>query len=316
MDPILSEQTDPRKPPVERMPAAESESVKSATKELSTLLEPCGKATLVGVPVDPYVVHCQWEIAPADIEAAKRALGVGEHEYWPVLQFYDVTNTPGDKTAGYASFSVEVQLGAGNWYVRSCSPDRAYRANLALKGEDGSLAVIASSDRVETPPSAPSSYADEHWLPIRMSPQRPEGTALLNLPIDMSAEVRNKLAALYGERDRDFLEPLPEVRNQLACNGREDGRIEVAAADGDRDPEVLALRGLSRLPIDMREEVRTLLSRLYQGLEQGSTGLTGRPLVMEDFPVQRISTMKHGAVADLTELNERSFKSGVSSKAK
>lgn len=312
MDLGRSEQTHPPESPDQHAP--ESESSKSAPEDLSALTESSRETTLVAVPVDPYVVHCQWEIAAADIESAKRALGVSEQEFWPVLRFYDVTNAARDQAPPEPSFAVDVQLQAGNWYVRSCGPDRAYRADLALKAEDGSFAVIASSNSVQTPPSAPSGYADEHWLPIRLSPRQPESAtpvcspsdlaqgprsgapselagSTVRLPIDMREEVRSKLAALYGERERETSElPLP-VR--------------------------------SPLPIDMREEVRKLLIQLYPGVEEEPPALADVALFIEEPGIERIFResaafleMKSGAIADLIDLNERSFTSGICSRAK
>jgi hypothetical protein len=274
-----------------------------------------GETTLVVVPVDPYVVYCQWEVATADIESAQRALGVGEQEFWPVLQFYDVTNAAREEAPRELSFAVEVQLQAGNWFVRSCAPDRAYRADLALKGEDGSFAVIASSNPIQTPPSVPSSYADEHWLPIRLDSRQPEratpvryptnlaleppsgapsesAASPVRLPIDMREEVGSKLAALYSKREQDT--PEPPVPSQ------------------------------SPLPIDMREEVRKLLIRLYPELAGERRALTRSPLFMKETPIECVFRelhavfldMKPSAIADLTEQNERSFTSGISSRTK
>ena len=283
------------------------------------MLGPGAETTLVAVPVDPHVVQCQWEVAPADIENARRVLGVGEREFWPVLQFYDVTNAAPDQAKPEPSFAVQVQLQAGNWFVRSCGPDRIYRADLALKGEDGSFKVIASSNPVQTPPSAPSSHADEHWLPIRMDRQQPvsatpvgslidlaleppsgalseSGGSPAPLPIDMRKEVRSILAALYSEREPD--QPEPPLPSQ------------------------------SPLPIDMQEEVQELYSQLYPGLEAEPPGEpsapTGSPLVMEERPIERVfrefhavfPETKQSPINDLTERNERSFTSGISSRTK
>jgi hypothetical protein len=287
----------------------------SESADLSALLGSGGETTLVVVPVDPYVVHCQWEVATADIESARRDLGVGEQEFWPVLQFYDVTNAAREKTPCVLSFAVEVQLQAGNWFVRSCASDRAYRADLALKGEDGSFVVIASSNTIQTPPSAPSSYADQQWLPIRMEPRQPESATPMGspinlaleppsgapsesaestvlLPIDMREEVRSKLAALYGERERDT--PAPPLPSPSA------------------------------LPIDMWEKMRKLSLQLYPELEGERWAQDRSPLFMEETLIERVFResyavflgMKPSAVADLTEQNERIFTLGISSRTK
>jgi len=337
LNPARSErgqQTDQRVSPSRPLSAPKPESFESTTKQLSALLDPCPKTTLVAVPVDQYVVHCQWEIAPADLEAAKRALGVHDNEYWPALQFYDVTDTAQDETVRRPAFSVGIQLGAENWYVRSCSPDHPYRADLVLKGEDGRLAVVARSNVVETPPSAPSIYADEHWLPIRLSPRPLESAPAPPLPIDMSSEVRSQLTALYHEPDRARLESLSPFR--LPSEGTEETPGEVPALDAIRETEQPGPPVQSSLPIDMREEVKTLLSRLYSGFEQEPPASSGGPLFLTESRSELaeprgetvmsgdervgcvpgtvfLETRPRATAADLTELNEMSFASGLSS---
>jgi len=263
-----------------------------------------GETTLVVVPVDPYVVYCQWEVATADIESAQRALGVGEQEFWPVLQFYDVTNAAREEAPRELSFAVEVQLQAGNWFVRSCAPDRIYRADLALKGEDGSFAVIASSNPIQTPPSVPSSYADEHWLPIRLDSRQPERATPVRYPTNLALEPPS------GAPSESAASP---VRLPI------DMRKEV----GSNTPEA-PVPSQSPLPIDMREEVRKLLIQLYPELEGERRALPRSPLFTKEIPSECVFRelhavfldMKSSAIADLTERNERSFTSGISSRTK
>lgn len=278
MDPGRSEPTNQKESPDRHAP--ERESPEPVGEDWSTLLESLGGTTLVAVAVDPQVVHCQWKVAPSDLEDTKRALEVGEGEFWPVLRFYDVTNGDPERAAASPSFAVEVQLRAENWYVRSCGPGRTYRAELALTREDGSFAVIASSDRVQTPPSAPSNDADEHWPPIRMGLREPERATPVFPPINLAFEPTLGEPSEPGE---------PAVR----------------------------------LPIDMREEVRKLLTALYSGLEEESVPVGGL-ILTEERRIKRIfhesaallPGMKSGEPVDLTELNERSFASGVSSRTK
>jgi len=279
---------------------------------MSTLLGSGGETTLVVVPVDPNVVHCQWEVAPADIENAKRALGVGEHEFWPVLQFYDVTNAARKEAPRELSFAVGVQLQASNWFVRSCRPDRAYRADLALRGEDGRFVVIASSNPVQTPPSAPSSYADEQWLPIRMEPRQPESATPVRSPIDLSLEPPT------GAPSESTEFPV-----RLPVDMRKEVRSKLAALYGEQQREAPAspLQGLS-VPVDMQEELKILTKR-YEGPGWEIPSLARHSFFVQEFSFERISQestasleMKPSALADLTELNERSFASGISSRTK
>lgn len=366
MDPDRREQTDQGETPPQSSSAQERAAVESGLKDVSTLLNLNRPTTLVAVPVDPYVVHCQWEVAPGDLEDAKQALGVGEKEYWPVLQFYDVSNAAPDHSIHGPSFSVDVSLGAENWYVRSCVPSHAYRADLALRSEEGSVRVIASSERVETPPSSPSTYTDINWMPIRPGPQIPESATpgpsprgldfepgLSNsaedseppvvLPIDMTQEVRIKLTSLYGEPPREVeTQPPPQVRSgTLLFDGprknllNENMSKQVAPTVREQKPESLTLPSL---PIDMRDEIGRLYTRLYDGLQQEPQVLADGTTVvsvvnsffMEAFhryyadrlvgSASRVpsSSIQHEATRhnrlDLTELNEKSFVSGISSR--
>jgi hypothetical protein len=327
VDPARGEQTDQGESVVSPAPATESGCVGSP-KHVSSVSAPNGNTTIVAIPVDPYVVHCQWEIAPADLEAVKRALGVTEHEYWPALQFYDVTDSPGNDVPPSPSFSVDVQLAAENWYIRSCAPERCYRADLVLKREDGSLAVIASSDRVETPPSGPSNYADEQWPPIRLSPPLPENAPpiepasqvrseaavpLVRWPIDMREEVVSKLRALYGEQDRDVTEPRQQI--QLPTDRSKDSSGEMTGLQDRAEPQ-----GPSSplLPVDMREEVSLLLSQVYEGTQMLlSAPARGSPILGASGG-RGVGTRPNPSaadpVADLTEWNESNFTSGVFSR--
>jgi hypothetical protein len=327
------EQVDPPASPEQHAPAQASEPREPAAEDLSLPLGSGGETTLVAVPVDPHVVQCQWEVAPADIKSAQRALGVGEHEFWPVLQFYDVTNAAPGQAPPEPSFAVAVQLQSGNWFVRSCGPDRDYRADLALKADDGSFKVIASSNPVHTPPSATSTHADEHWLPIRLDPQRPESATPVRPPIDLALEPPpGALSESAGSPVRLPIDMREEVRSVLAALYRAP----------ERDVSEPPLPSQSPLPIDMREEVQEFFTQLYPGVkaepinprvegqplypgpEAEPPASTGRALFMEKTPMERVFREFHAVfpetkpspIIDLTERNERSFTSGISSRTK
>jgi hypothetical protein len=250
----------------------------SPAKGVSAAAEGPAPPTLIAVPIDPYVIHCQWDLVPADIESAKRALGVNEHEYWPVLQLYDLSYAGHDEVVVHPSFSVEVQLTAENWFVRSCSPDHAYCAELVLKREDGSFAVVARSSPVHTPPSAPSNYVDDHWAPIRLQHRKPESATPVLPPFDLAVQSASGPPA---ESPTDF----------------------------------------GRLPIDRREEVKNLLSQLYGELGGKRSAIPGPHLTVDRTFAEGVVReilgpleARLGVTTDLTELNERSFTSGISSR--
>ena len=284
---------------------------------------------MIAVPVDPFVIHCQWEIAPADLEHAKGMLGVGDQEYWPVLHVYDVTNGAHAESGRHAASPLNVQLAAENWYVRSCSPERAYRADLALRREDGGYAVVASSNVVETPPSGPSNHAEQPWSPIRLQPREPDLATPVLSPIDL-------------EPQASWL-PAPDPPGEFAPSApppvemSEEVHRTLTDLYRDLEPQqpVLPFPSPPPLPVDMREEVIGLLTHVYPGVEKEppvfTEGLFSFERSLAEYLARQGLEMNSGVLAhwlgmssglsgraalDLTELNERSFTSGISSASK
>jgi Domain of unknown function (DUF4912) len=103
-----------------------------------------GTNRLVLLPVDPYLIYTYWELADdPPPTAGSRA----------VLRFHEspVNSSPHVSRP----FDVDIDLGAGNWYVHLWSPDKFYQAHLGLRGEDGAFVILAQSNLVRTPPARP-----------------------------------------------------------------------------------------------------------------------------------------------------------------
>lgn len=114
---------------------------------------------VVLLPVDPYLVHVYWELASRDLEEAQKRLSeLGRHGQQPqaVLKFYDVTRLIFDGTNAHASFEVNIELGAGNWYVHLWSPEKSYCVDLGFRTGEGGFLPIARSNVAETPRAWPS----------------------------------------------------------------------------------------------------------------------------------------------------------------
>src|SRR5215472_4318622 len=152
-----------------------------------------GPSALIAAPVDPYVIHCRWELAEEDLEKTKKNLAVDNDEFWPALQFFYVTT---DRTRSSPSFSVDVHLSAGNWFVRCCSPEHMYRADLVIKNENGGFAIVASSNIVRTPPAATSEDVDLDWMPIRLPPTEPKPVTPPPAPAQSLQQVFEEPAAV------------------------------------------------------------------------------------------------------------------------
>ena len=218
-----------------------AEAASEAPKEPEGLPESYDQTRVVLLPVDPYLVHVYWEIAPRDEERARRRTRALGPRFQATLRFCDITHTVSDRSNAESQFDVDIELGSGNWYVHLWSPEKRYFVDLGLRTEDGTFVPIARSNVVHTPRAHPSTNVDAHYMPIAVDPQRqPDVRVPLALtpqtadpqelleiesfkaaarvpdrektritrPIDMAESVRRKLAELYGRQ----LRPKPPLR--------------------------------------------------------------------------------------------------------
>jgi len=66
-------------------PAGFPQSQFSTAMGSANAVAPLGPSTLIATPVDPYVIHCRWELAEEDLEKTKKNLAVDNDEFWPAL---------------------------------------------------------------------------------------------------------------------------------------------------------------------------------------------------------------------------------------
>lgn len=252
-----------------------------------------GPSTLIATPVDPHVVHCRWELAEEDLEKTKKNLAVDNDEFWPALQFFDVT---ADRTRSSPSFSVDVHLSAGNWFVRCCSPEHMYRADLVIKNENGSFAIVASSNFVRTPPAATSEDVDLDWMPIRLPPTEPKPVTRPPVPARSVPPVFEGPAAAIET-------PVPYPHTQPGTPMR-------AAALSSGPPTDQQNKATE--PSELYREIREIVQPVPAG--DPIQRLAARERLTEvGLPKPHTCETKPGQFRDLTELNESSFLSGTSS---
>lgn len=121
-------------------------------------------ARVVLLPVNPYLVHVYWEVAPDDLKEIKKLLGRPALRAQPVLRFCDITCIIFDGTNAHSQFDVDIDLGAGNWYVHVWGPEKSYCVDLGLRTEDGQFHSIARSNIAETPRAWPSGKVEETYM--------------------------------------------------------------------------------------------------------------------------------------------------------
>ena len=111
-----------------------------------------GDDRLVMLVQDPQHLFAYWEVSDACLERARAYLG---HDGTPVLVLHAPSGIE----------QREVDLRGGNYYI-TVAPGQRYHAELALRGQDGTLAMLIKSNPVETPQLGPSDRYDEEWMSI------------------------------------------------------------------------------------------------------------------------------------------------------
>jgi len=235
-----------------------------------------GETRVVLLPVDPYLVHVYWDVASGELEGAKKPLGEDYRRAQATLRFYDITYIMFDGTNAHSSFDVDIELQARNWYVHLWSPEKSYCVDLGFRTEDGRFVSIARSNIVETPRAMPSIRVEERYMLVEGDYERVE---IVPLPME------------YGIAPSRGAPTRAEVREEQV--GIE--RIETGEA-----------RGIA----DAAEILRRKLAELYRFRRWGKPpSQPGLPLTQSLPP-----PLEEEDYFDLTEMSERKFTAGISSK--
>ncbi|MGA9057000.1 MAG: DUF4912 domain-containing protein [Terriglobia bacterium] len=191
---------------------------------------------VVLLPVNPYLVHVYWEVPPHDLKEIKKLLGRPALRAQPVLRFRDITSIIFDGTNAHSHFDVDIDLGAGNWYVHLWGPAKSYCVDLGLRTNDGQFHPLARSNIAQTPRARPSGRAEETYMlvegdyhrveavpppaghvpgPVRM---RPESSGAAE-----SAEIGQRPAEPYSLQDwRQFVSEPEQGRVRNSESGLND----------------------------------------------------------------------------------------------
>ena len=162
------------------------------------LPESYGKTRLVVLAVDPYLIHAYWEIAPPELDEAKRHSGNTK----AVLRFYKRTNQ-----GEYADwFDIDIDLQSRNWYVHLWSVEESYRVDLGLKRSDGTLFRLVPSQLVLMPRSLPAPEIDQR--PARVDPTERRAETV-PVPSPQQDPQQETIAPLSNSLDASPIPPTP-----------------------------------------------------------------------------------------------------------
>lgn len=128
------------------VPAAGDDHLRTTLEQVSREQAlPSSGNELILLEIDPHRAHVCWNIDPDQAQPGQPL----------VLRVFDVTES-GDAGAASQAFDVEVQGLQGRWYLDLWRDNRTFVTQLGYRQADGSLAVLAQSNAVSTPPAEPA----------------------------------------------------------------------------------------------------------------------------------------------------------------
>ncbi len=133
---------------------------------------PVEASCLTLMEIDPWNVHAYWNIAAADLAAARARLPAQGRDAVLVLRFTDISPQL-DGATPHDQFDIEVQQESHNWYVNLWRDAWHYSAELGLRAADGGFTPLLRSNEVSAPRAGPSRELDFRELEVR-SPSHAE----------------------------------------------------------------------------------------------------------------------------------------------
>lgn len=270
-------------------------------REPGDLPDAYNETRVVLLPVDPYLVHVYWEVAPGELENAKRHLGEDAQQAQAVLRFYDITSIMFDGSKAHSVFDVDIELQARNWYVHLWSPEKSYCVDLGFRTEEGRFIPLARSNVAETPRAWPSEKGEERFMLVIGDYERVE-ILPLNPPF----------SPLWERGEGGGISDQGEGRGGGVEERRRGKPLEVGEVEAisdirswDPGPESAGSRIEPNLPrpIDSTELLRRKLAEFYRLRRWGKPPLQPKLPPTRGLP----APFEEEPDFDLTEISERKF---------
>ena len=257
------------------------------------------ETSVVLLPVGPYLLHVYWEVAPLELEKAKDQLGDEYGRSRAILRCHDVTNLAFDGTNAHGFFDVGVDLSAKGRYVDVWSPEKSYFVELGFGKEDGRFFPMARSNIAETPSAWPAPKADVDYMLVQGDYDLLE---IVPAPVDAQPSHRAKPFTPYPAEQ----EPPSAVKG--------DRHFEMSHPSVDeRHPSIATVH---EEPLgDDRMEAEKVNARAEMRNAEPAPDLLGsteESSKEKERPSHK--TAERYCELDLTEVSEKRFTSGLSSK--
>jgi hypothetical protein len=121
------------------------------------------KDRVVAAVIDPYWLHCYWELTQQSVQRAEAAMGPDWHSCKPILRLLDVSAQDTTSTAESIVKDIDLHGGATNWYIQVDQPPRSYRIDIGYVSRRGQFFQICRSDIITTPKAGVSEVVEGSW---------------------------------------------------------------------------------------------------------------------------------------------------------
>jgi hypothetical protein len=124
------------------------------------------KDRLVVMVLEPYWLHCYWELSRRSVQRAEAAMGALWHAARPVLRLLEVSRNGTTSAARQAVRDIEIHGGVNNWYIDVANPPKGYQVEIGYLAPGGKFFCLARSNGVTTPAPGSSDAFDRNWAGI------------------------------------------------------------------------------------------------------------------------------------------------------
>ncbi len=237
-----------------------------------------GKTSIFLMAVDPYSAHIIWEVGDDDMSRLK------QKGYQPVIKLHDITENFSSPPRPRTSFEIAINIDDKKSYISLPEAGRIYSAELGFKALDGCFSPLARSNSAEAPRDTPATELYPNNESADNTSEAPETTA-------PTRQITGSYIAAAEGKTGKFNLVVPPLENRVRF-GEEAVKKYINAIEIINIPPP----GSSFLPhIEMAP---SFTSPDYSSRH-------------ENLPRK---ASHHGHSFDLTELSERRFISGISSR--